>query len=351
MSFELLGPQHVGMYDYSFHPAIELTVRRHKQALENPAVVQTDISKLVVVSEGGGSSGYVSGAGLVVMEQAGLIETAVDQVIGTSSGALNAASTAAKQAALGSSNYIDLLDSDFANPLRILAGRKPLNFDCVLRDIILSKKPYDPNKLAEGPAFGAVSVNVDTRQAELLQDFDDIPDMMLAIRASCAIPVLTGRPVNYKGRTMSDGALLAAVPFKAGLEDGPANNTYVVALRTCGEDLRKTKDSRGQLEVVRRHSFGGVALAELVADRARIYNEDAERLRAGDAYPTVVQIALKGEERPVVRIEKSLKRLQHGFELGMAAVGDVFGMPKLSVFWNQQGLPLILTNTDDLTRH
>ena len=342
MSYEVLGPQHVGMREHSPHPAIGLAIQRHQSALEDPEATTNDGSKLVIAVEGGGYSGYVSSAALVVMEQVGLIETAVDQIVGTSAGALNAASTAAKQAALGSSNYTDLLDTDFANPLRLLAGRRPLNFDRVMRDIILARKPYDPGHLAAGPAFGAVSVNIETRQAELLKDFDDVPDMMLAIRASCAIPILSGPPIDYKGKTMSDGGLLEAVPFKAALEDGPPDQTYVLALRTSGEDYRKDNDSRRQIEVVRRHRFGSAALAELVADRARIYNEDAENLQAGDAYPTVMQVALKSGERPIERLEKSLKNLQYGFELGLTAVAQAFGMPDLSVFWNSQGLPVIL---------
>jgi predicted patatin/cPLA2 family phospholipase len=202
-------------------------------------------------------------------------------------------------------------------------------------DLIRDRRPIDPDKLASGPAFGAVSVNLNTLEAELLKDFDDIEDMMLATRASCALPLLTGPPVIYKGSPMTDGALLASVPFRTAQANGA---THVLALRTRGEDYRKDQYSKMNVGAVR--FFGGSALASLVAGRPRIYNQDAEDLQEGS--DSVLQIALSEAQAPVDQLEKSLARVLHGFELGVAAVGKAFGMPKPNVLW--QPVPVITTN-------
>jgi predicted patatin/cPLA2 family phospholipase len=332
MAVEVLGPQHVGMDDYEPHPVKDMMIERLVSGSRRGE--REDGFEVAVAIEGGGFAGVVSGAELVVMEQAGLVKT-VDKMIGTSSGALNGASTAAEQAALGWTNYPDLLGTKFINQWRIPFGRRGINFDRLICDIMLARKPYDPEKLAVGPDFGAVAVNLSTMEAELLKDFNGIEDMLLAIRASCAMPVMTGPPVMYKGKPMSDGALLASVPFRAALDDGA---THVLALRSRGEDYRKSKYSGLNVETVR--IFGSSALAELVEDRPRIYNLDADELQEGS--DSVLQIAVPGDEEPVGQLEKSLARIRNGFDLGMTAVGKAFGMPELSVSW--QGVPTIMVN-------
>jgi predicted patatin/cPLA2 family phospholipase len=332
MSVEVLGPQHVGMYDYAPHSVKDVMIDR--LATESQRGERDDGFRVALAIEGGGYAGAVSAGMLVPLEQVGFIET-VDEVDGTSTGALNGLSTAAGQAALGSINYIELLDTNFINPWRALGGRKIVNFDRLLGDLIRDRRPFDPDKLASGPAFGAVSVNLNTLETELLKDFDDIEDMMLATRASCALPLLTGPPVMYRGEPMSDGALLASVPFRVAKDNGA---THVLALRTRGEDYRKDQQSKMNVAAVR--FFGGSALASLVAGRPRLYNQDAEDLQEGSE--SVLQIALSGEQAPVERLEKSLARVQNGFELGVAAVGKAFGMPKLDVSWGQ--VPTIVAN-------
>jgi len=329
---EVLGPQHVGLHDYTPHPVKEVMIDR--LVSESRRGERDDEFKVALAIEGGGYAGVVSAGKLVALEQAGFIET-VDEIVGTSTGSLNGASTAAGQAALGSINYIELLDTNFINPWRALGGRKIVNFDRLMGDLIRDRRPYDPHKLASGPAFGAVSVNLNTLEAELLKDFDSIEDMMLATRASCALPVLTGPPVIYRGNPMTDGALLASVPFRAAQDNGA---THVLALRTRGEDYRKDEYSKMNVGAVR--FYGGSALASLVAGRPRIYNQDVEELKEGS--DSVLQIALSGAQAPVEQLEKSLTKVLHGFELGVAAVGKAFGMPKLDVAWGQ--VPTIMTN-------
>lgn len=157
MSAEVLGPQHVGTHDYKPHPVKDLMIER--LASESQRGERDDGFKVALAIEGGGYAGAVSAGMLVVLEQVGFIKT-VDEIVGTSTGSLNGASAAAGQAALGSINYTELLDTNFINPWRALGGRKIVNFDRLMGDLIRDRRPIDPDKLASGPAFGAVSVNL-----------------------------------------------------------------------------------------------------------------------------------------------------------------------------------------------
>jgi predicted patatin/cPLA2 family phospholipase len=207
---------------------------------------------------------------------------------------------------------------------------------------MIAKRPYDPVKLARGPKVGAVVVNLATREVELLQDFDDIPDMLLALRASSSIPIVAGPPIEYKGKLMTDGGVIEAVPYKAALQNGA---THVLALRSSGEDYRKLPEREATLRLIQRHRWGGKVLAELVRERPRAYNEDAENLQAGRMYPNVLQIALAGEQRPVERLTKLELEVKNGVQLGVDAMGEALGTPRLYVTWNEDK-PVILTNPE-----
>ncbi len=340
-SFEDLGPQHVGMFlDEEPDPVIALAIDR----LKNPQNKLNERAKLVRAIEGGGFSVIVPAAMLVVMEQAGFNEVIAED-IGSSIGSLAAAYADGRQAALGSTCFFDLIHKrQFSRPERMLVCRPMIDLSCLLCDIVTNNKPLTPDDPEKDPSFGAVVTNVDTGEAELLMGFKNVAAKTRAIRASSAVPVHTGPPIEYEGITScSDGGLVAPMPFEVALQHGSPDNTHVLVLRTCGEDLRKNIDPWALIEAVRWHRFGSKALAKLVEARAGIYNEDAYNLKAG-LIKNVTQVALKGSDRPVPRVTKSLRTLEEGFVLGMRAAGKVFGMPELFVVRDKRGVPKIRTN-------
>ena len=177
---------------------------------------------------------YAAGMCLA-LEQAGLID-AVDVIYGTSSGALNGSFTATGQAALGCTNYIDTAGRRFANPLRILCGRRAIDFDLLFDDVIRRRKPYDQIGMKTGPAFRTLAVDLATSQLRVLADMADVNDLLLAVRASCALPLLSDPPVLYRGMRLADGGFLESMPYTTALAQGA---THVLVLRSRPAGYRK----------------------------------------------------------------------------------------------------------------
>jgi predicted patatin/cPLA2 family phospholipase len=334
MPGELLGPEHVGLYEtISPHPAVQVMAARLFSGSQRKN--RTDGHVVALAIEGGGSAGAVSAGKCVAMESSGLIKT-VDRVYGASSGALNGAFTGSGQAALGATNYEDTAGPEFVSMTHLLKRKSIADFDYVFIDVMGRKEPYAFDRLlADGPSFTALAVNLKTREAETLSDFEDRDDLMKALRASCAMPVYSGRPVRYRGKRMTDGALRASVPFRAALDEGA---THVLALRTRGEEYRKKPYKFLEIQAARWLPIvGSRALGALVAERTALYNEDADELQYGNSQ-AVLQIT-PPEEEPVAQLEKSRDAIRAGFHLGVNAVAQAFGMPDLSVTW--EPLPVI----------
>lgn len=334
MSGNLLGPEHVGMYEtVSPHPAVQVMVDRLTTGSQRSD--RQDGHVVAIAVEGGGAAGAVSGGMCVALEAAGLVDT-IDHIYGTSSGALNGSFTASSQAALGSTNYEDITHPDFVTMRNLLRGKSIADFDLLFVDAMGRKDPYDFERLVtHGPIFGALAVNLQTREAEVLTDFTDKDELMLALRASCAMAIYSGRPTIYRGAPMTDGAFRMSTPFRAALDEGA---THVLALRTRGEDYRKGPYPTSQIRAARwLPKLGGRALASLIEERPPLYNQEADELQYGGSQ-AVLQI-VPPEVEPVSQLERSIDVIRAGFQLGVNAVAQAFGMPDIDVAW--QPLPVL----------
>jgi predicted patatin/cPLA2 family phospholipase len=289
---------------------------------------QTDGAVIALAIEGGGLAGAVSAGMCIMLEQAGLIST-VDVIYGTSSGALNGSFTAAGQAALGSTNYLDTANRRFANPLRMLWGRTAIDFDLLFDDLIRNRKPYAIDGLASGPPFRALGVDLASSQLCVLKDFADVEELMQAVRVSCSLPLLSGPPVLYRGAPMADGGLLESMPYTTAFAEGA---THVLVLRSRPATYRKTPYPRPLIEIVRR--TGHPALAPLMRDRPGRYNSEAAHLQAistDDA--TLLQIVPDAETPKVSQLERSDDVIRQGTTAGANAAAQAFGLPAIDLFW------------------
>jgi predicted patatin/cPLA2 family phospholipase len=306
-----------------------------RTASESQRGERADEHTIAVAVEGGAAAGMVVAGMCGILESAGLINT-VERMYGSSAGAIMSAYTASRQAAIGATIFPKLMVPEFAGPARgrwrFLTGRPAVNFGYLYDDVMGIQVPYDFEGLARGPEFAALSVNLETSEPEVLRDFENTEELMLALRASSAMPVLSGPPFMYHGRPMTDGAMLVGVPFRTALEEGA---THVLALRSRGENYRKDPYSRLDVFMAGRKRFGGAALAHLLEVRPGLYNRDADELQYGGS-SLVLQLAPAGpDDEPVEQMEKSLSRLREGFRLGAAATAKAFGIPEIEVDWEQ----------------
>src|ERR1039458_1536046 len=194
MPYELLGPEHLGANeDVSQTPVVQVMLDRAKAGSRR--YERDDGYSVALAIEGGGTAGIVPAGMCTAMEKLGLIQT-VDKIYGTSAGALDGVYTASGQAAEGTTNYVDLmLNPAFFSLKRLfLPGPAAADFGYLIDDRIAKQNPIDVQALlSEGPEFAAVSVNLNTMAAEVLENFSDHPDRLAAIHASCSLTVLSGR--------------------------------------------------------------------------------------------------------------------------------------------------------------
>ena len=61
---------------------------------------------------------------------------------------------------------------------------------------------------------------LDSLQPVLLDNFADENDLRECLRASAAVPVVAGPPVNHRGRRLVDAAVFEAIPLRAAVADG-----------------------------------------------------------------------------------------------------------------------------------
>ena len=311
------------------HPLIELMLTRVADGSRRGA--RSDGALIALAIEGGGSRGVVSAGMCLLLEKVGLID-AVDLIYGTSSGALNGSFTAAGQAALGSTNYLDTANPQFANPLRMLTGHAVIDFDYLFDELISKRKPYDIDGLAVGPAFRALGVDLATSTPQVLRNFLDVEELMDAVRVSCSLPLLSDAPVSFRGRPMADGSLIESMPYATALGE---EATHVLTLRSRPAGFRKDPYPRALIEFARRAAHPAVApLMQARPDRYNAEAEQLERAAAGDA--NLIQIAPLPDTPAIGQIELSGRAIRQGLLAGTTAAAAAFGLAPVDLLWQPE---------------
>ena len=309
------------------HPVIETITRRVKDASKLGA--RNDGRKVALVVEGGGFRGAVSGGMCVVLEAAGIID-AIDVIYGTSSGALNGAFTAAGQAALGSTNYEDTANRQFYNPFRLIGKRGIIDFDFLLNQIIRNRKPLDVGQFKKGPDFRAIAVNPKTKSVEILMDFQNVDEIMQAIRVSCALPFLTGPPDKFRGVPMIDGGILAPMAYKQALEQG-ATDVLVLRSRPASSRKKKRTPDIARKAIARRQ----LDVVSMLADSHKVYNDQAEELvLLSKESSHVYQIVPSEDSLPVETRERNIEKIHFAMILGAQAAAKAFSMSEIELVWH-----------------
>jgi len=290
---------------------------------------RADRHVVALVVEGGGMRGAVSAGMCLVLEAAGLMPS-FDRVYGCSSGALTGCFAAAGQASVWATSFEDCANRAFIDRRRALRARPVLDLDYLFDDVV-TRRPLSADGLAEGPEFRAVAVSA--RRAELcvLRDFEGPADVLAAVRASCAIPVLTGAPPTYRGEPMVDGGLLESIPYRTALREGA---THVLVLRSRAAADRSNREGRLAEPMVSRSHPALVPLLHSCGER---YNADAlelERLdRRPPLLPLVRQVAVPAGSRLVPRLSTNRARIADSIRLGAHAMASALYGARATLFW------------------
>jgi predicted acylesterase/phospholipase RssA len=192
--------------------------------------------------------------------------------------------------------------------------------------------------------YHPLATRADTGTSTDLRPFvNDPAELRLALRASAAMPLLAGPPVEFAGRRFYDAGVSESVPYRTALAQGA---THILVLRSRRDPLRRP-DGRAPSRSVRlitrttlRRETPALRATFLARD-ARLAADDRrlaayqsasaplEPASAGNApasaQPAVFSIRPAADSPEVSRLATDGKLLRAAFEAGRAATRAAFG--------------------------
>jgi predicted patatin/cPLA2 family phospholipase len=158
--------------------------------------------------------------------------------------------------------------------------------------------------------------------ADLRPYLNSAANLRRALRASCALPLLAGPPVELRGRRYLDSGLSESIPYKTAMTQG-STHVLVLSSRRAGDVVRLSRSRFSRLAaatVLRRYP---PELRETFLSRtARLAADDA-LLR--DGHPAVFPVRPAPDSPKTGGMASDRDLLLAAFEAGRAAVFKVFG--------------------------
>lgn len=263
----------------------------------------------VVIEGGGCRSAYSSGV-LQVLAESGV---AVDSVIGSSSGSMNAAFFAAGQ----TDRMVELWRDErvarrmvsiarFLNPF----AAPGLDVDDLVDNMLNLEGQLDPVRATSGPtALYTMAVNIDEMRpvahrptAETLWPW---------LKASMAMPLAYNRIVDIEGKGYVDGGVLEPVPFKTDLPPPPSGVTVVVLTRRA--EVRKAAPPVWAKWLMRMITHPKVFDATIV--QHEYHNNLMDELVLAHESGSVILVE-PPVGMPVSRLTTDGKKLREGHQIG-----------------------------------
>ncbi|UCH62751.1 MAG: patatin family protein [Fidelibacterota bacterium] len=245
-----------------------------------------------LVLQGGGMRGIYSMAALMALEECGL-GGAFDHVIGASAGAINGAYLLAKQAKLAVTVYLDdISNKKFVDFKRL---SKVVDIDYLVDDVLKKHKALDVEKVKNAHSkLHIVLTDYLTGEAHVLTNKDEDIDIMEAIRATAAMPILYNRVIEVMGRGYIDGGVTDAVPLLRAIDMGC---TDIVTILTRDPSFRRNRPSiimriieRPFLKNYPEHTKNIILAEDDLFNRTMDIIENPDRLendiRIGVVYPS-----------------------------------------------------------------
>ena len=208
-----------------------------------------------------------------------------DLVLGVSVGASNALSFLARQHGRTRRCFLDQMSRpEFIDPWRVVRGGHWLDLDW-LWDAIEREDPLDRRAAAaSGIEYGLVATSVQTGEPRYLAPSAD--DMLEALKASCALPLLYRKTVTFGGEQFVDGGLSDPIPVREAYRRGA--RTLVVLRSRAAHYVKNARIARrvGAL-AMRRHP----GLVKACRTAAVVYRDAVDFMSRPPSDCHVIQVA------------------------------------------------------------
>ncbi|GAA2002049.1 patatin family protein [Brevibacterium samyangense] len=274
-----------------------------------------NVHDTALIFEGGGMRAALTSAVVVELLNSGI---AFDWVAGVSAGSSNTANYLSRDARRARRSFVDFAaDPKFGNVRTFLRGDGLFNAKYIYEQTGLPDQalPFDWETFRDNPAEANV-VAFDAVSGEQVvftrEDFREMPDLMVRVRASSTMPVLMP-PVEIDGRTYVDGALGTAGGIALDVARDAGYERFFVVL-TRDREYRKERERFPGFYLTYFRRFP--AIAEALISRWERYNATREELfeleREGKAYLFVP------DRMPIGNGERSLSKLAAAHRAGLS---------------------------------
>jgi predicted acylesterase/phospholipase RssA len=291
--------------------------------------------------------GTISAGMALALDELGLV-SAFDAVYGASAGAITGAWLLSRPQGLRGWAEPAYARA-FIRRSGLLRGRPVADVRALIEDLYQTTFPMDFAAVLASPVeFHPLATDAATGQSTDLRPLCGSPaELRLALRASAALPLLAGPPVQLDGRRFYDAGLSESVPYRTALAQGA---THVLVLRSRREAAASAAppasaaapDGRGPARSARviartalRRETPALRAAFLGRD-ARLADDDRRLSDHQSAPPAAPVIPASGAPaavfsiRPlagspaVSRLATDGRLLQAAFESGRAATHAAF---------------------------
>jgi predicted patatin/cPLA2 family phospholipase len=265
--------------------------------------------RVALIVEGGAMRGIFAAGALDVFLEQGFFP--FDLVLGVSVGASNALSFLARQHGRTRRCFLDQMSRpEFIDPWRGVRGGHWLDLDW-LWDAIEREDPLDRRAAAAcGIEYALVATSVRTGGARYLAPKAD--DMLEALKASCALPLLYRKTVTLEGEQFVDGGLSDPIPVREAYRRG-ARTLIVVRSRAAHFVKNARIANRVGAWAMRREP----GLAKACRNAAAVYRDAVSFMSAPPADCHVIQVA-PAAALATGRTSRDRAALERDYALGRA---------------------------------
>jgi predicted patatin/cPLA2 family phospholipase len=274
--------------------------------------------KKVLVLEGGGMRGIFTVGVLQAFAERGYFPWKL--VIGSSAGALTGAAYITGQIYLARDAFFtQLLSGRFIHYANFFKQDKHiLDLDWMIDTIVNGREKLDTRKLKQACRLliTATAVRENSPPETLFLDSQQ-DDLLIALKATAALPYLYKGFVRYNERLLLDGGLLDPVPYGKALVLGYREEELLVVL-TRPRGYRKKEISFWSKSLYERYYKDPkyAHLVQAILTRDEIYNQTLEEL---ENRAKGIDIIYPSADFEVHRLTRDEKKILAGFEQGVSA--------------------------------
>jgi predicted patatin/cPLA2 family phospholipase len=265
--------------------------------------------RVALVVEGGAMRGiFAAGALDVFLEQRFF---PFDLVLGVSVGASNALSFLAGQHGRTRRCFLDQMSRpEFIDPWRGVRGGHWMDLDW-LWDAIEREDPLDRRAAAAcGIEYALVATSVETGAARYLTPKAD--DMLEALKASCALPLLYRKTVTLDGEQFVDGGLSDPIPVREAYRRGART---IVVLRSRAAHFVKNARIANRVGAWAMRRDPG--LVKACRNAAAVYRDAVDFMTSPPPDCNVIQVA-PAAALATGRTSRDRAALERDYALGRA---------------------------------